>query len=101
MRRNTAPGAFVASSAMTSTDPSTERESVTVVTIDHRHGTTVSAHRTEEGAQRVLHEHAETWWHELADDPGPVPEDAAAAIEEYFARHPSEFYTTEVVDLLD
>lgn len=86
---------------MTSTDPSTERDSVTVVTIDHRHGTTVSAHRTEEGAQRVLHEHAETWWHELADDPGPVPEDAAAAIEEYFARHSSDFYTSEVVELLD
>ena len=47
-------GAVVAFSVMTSTDLSTERESVTVVTIDHRHGTIVSAHRTEAGAQRVV-----------------------------------------------
>lgn len=94
-------GAVVAFSVMTSTDPSTERESVTVVTIDHRHGTTVSAHRTEAGAQRVLREHVETWWHELADEPGPVPDSPSAAIDEYFTRHPSDFYTTEVVELLD
>lgn len=94
-------GAVVAFSVMTSTDPSTARESVTVVTIDYRHGTIVSAHRTEAGAQRVLHAHAETWWHELADDSGPVPDSPSAAIEEYFTRHPSDFYTSEVVELLD
>ncbi|MCZ4587628.1 hypothetical protein O4328_28740 [Rhodococcus opacus] len=83
----------------TSTAPT--RESVTVVTIDHRHGTTVTAHRTEQGAERALHDHATTWWHELADDPGPIPDEPSAAIEEYFARHPSDFRTTEVVELLD
>ena len=75
--------------------------SVVVVTIDYRHGTSTSAYRSDAGAERALHEHASTWWDELAPDPGPMPTEPAAAIEEYFRRHPSDFYTTETVEVLD
>ena len=85
----------------TSPDTTTPAESVVVVTIDHRHGTTSSAHRTSAGAEAALLDHAATWWHELAPDPGPIPSEPHTAIEEYFRRHPGDFYSTETVELLD
>jgi hypothetical protein len=62
---------------------------------EHRHGTTVSVHTTEEDAIAAKAQTAREWWHERSDT--SAPEDCAGLTDEeviraYFDDHPSESY---------
>lgn len=65
----------------------TTGERVVILTIDHRHGTDVSAYRTHDGASKAVAAYVKDWWNDLSrwtDDPPELPKDDNEAISLYF-----------------
>lgn len=73
---------------------------VWVLVIEHRHGTDLTAHRTEERARQWLGEWVEQWWHEVADKVGDLPATATDAIGVYFEARDDEFYSLTETSVL-
>jgi hypothetical protein len=71
-----------------------EKEIVWILTIEHKHGTDVYAHKTEAGAKGALLDYVQEWWSiEVGDE--PIPENPDAAIERYFEEACNEFYSIQ------
>lgn len=75
---------------------------VYILTIDHRHGTNSSAHRTREGASAALATFCRDWAHEAntiteGDDPSKMTDDEVISL--YFDGI-DEFYTIERAELI-
>ena len=67
---------------------------VWVLAIEHRHGTDLTAHHTEDHARQWLREWVGQWWHEIADLTGDLAAiDETEAVEAYFAARDDEFYS--------
>ena len=62
-----------------------------VLSVEHKHGTNTSIHRTEESARDALHDYVAMWWErEMGDE--PMPDGSGQAIEAYFDRVQTEFW---------
>lgn len=64
-------------------------DKVWVLTIEHRHGVSVSAHRSESGAEAALFGYVEEEWKVEMDD-RPMPESQGEAVDLYFDAVPDE-----------
>jgi hypothetical protein len=71
-----------------------------VTTVEHKHGTNVSAFTTEELARADLAAFAREWWNDTGLDDEP-PTDDNEAIEDYFDAVSDEFYSLESTELIE
>ena len=69
-------------------------KTVTVVTIEHRHGTDTYVCATNAGAWKMLREYVAEWW-ETEAVPGKIPKHAVDAVNAYFSHLDTEFYAIE------
>lgn len=80
---------------------------VWILVVNHRHGLTVSAHRSFDGASACLYEYVSDWWDkEMANAFAgllkPLPEDAEEAIATYFEHMAdSEWYEIHDAEVED
>jgi hypothetical protein len=70
---------------------------VFLASIDHKHGTNRSLHRTEAAAMAEVYDYVVHWW----DFEDGMPEDRAEAIGAYFEAAEDEFYAVEPLELKD
>jgi hypothetical protein len=65
---------------------------VFTLTIEHRHGTDVTVHRTREAARAALHAYVVDWW-EKEGVGGEMPSDLDEAITAYFDQVDGEYHS--------
>lgn len=73
---------------------------VWVLTIDHRHGSDTTVHRSEAGARKWLAGYVREWWDDAVvrgGAPAEPPEDDDEAVELYFDTVTDELFTLELV----
>jgi hypothetical protein len=76
-------------------------KTVHVLSIEHRHGTTLTAHTSDTRATKALFQYVREYW----DESGPgregetIPKDQDEAIDAYFHEHPEEFYGVEELEV--
>ena len=74
-------------------------ENMWVLMVEHRHGTDVSIHRTEQGAKDALTVYVDYWWGR--EFPGAAaPADDNERVTEYFERIHDEFHTINEAPVL-
>lgn len=71
---------------------------VTVLRIEHRHGTDVTVHSTEAGADKWLADYCREWWE--PQYMGDMPEGVWDMIDVYFEQTENEFYETTTARIL-
>jgi len=75
-------------------------EQIYILDLANRHGSDLSAHRTEQGVRNAIYSYVVESWHDWFGDK-PVPEDIEEAIEEYYEASLDEDYSVATVDLED
>lgn len=78
------------------------RETIYILTINHRHGSGVTAHKSQEGALKALADYVAVEWENEMPDGEPIPENEGDAISHYFSKmEDQEYYGIEETELAD
>ncbi|MDN5758294.1 MAG: hypothetical protein L0H59_07140 [Tomitella sp.] len=72
-------------------------DEVTVTAIEHRQGTSLSAHLSEKSARDEVYEHVAEGWQD--EELGPIPDDRDEAIAAYFEDNAEESWISDPVSL--
>ena len=65
---------------------------VYLLAIRHDHGINLDAFATEEERTAGLLAYVESWWSDVEEEVGPMPDEPGLAIDTYFDNHDSEWY---------
>jgi hypothetical protein len=78
------------------------RETIYILTINHRHGSNISAHKSQEGALNALAQYVAQEWEQEMPEGRSIPENEGDAIESYFSRmEDQESFGIEETELAD
>ena len=76
----------------------TQKQTLFITTISHRHGTNVYANTTEAGAYNTIDQYVQEWWIEDKHN-NPLPPEMFDRIQQYFETADDEYYNIDPVEV--